>query len=191
MTVSLEKKRLREEVLGEIQLLSDDSVAESDRAVCEVIFQLPELQNARRLFAYYSKAREVDTEAIISRARAAGKLVALPRIRGGGMDFAELDDLPDTFFGIPQPAAVAPALVPEPGDVVLVPGLCYDRDGYRLGWGGGYYDRLLADCRAVTVGLGREAFLRVHLPREAHDIPVPILVLDGGIVRFVPAHTDG
>ena len=82
-------------------------------------------------------------------------------------------------FGISEPGEDCPLL--DRGDIglVLVPAVCYDRLGYRLGFGGGYYDRWLEGFSGVKVGLCREAVLREAVPTEAHDAKVDILLTEG------------
>ena len=75
-------------------------------------------------------------------------------------------------------ALEAGGISPEEIDLVLVPGLCYDRQGYRLGFGGGYYDRWLAGFPGLRVGLCREAVLQDRLPVEHHDLPVDLVVTE-------------
>ncbi|HHU23198.1 MAG TPA: 5-formyltetrahydrofolate cyclo-ligase [Clostridiales bacterium] len=159
----------------------------SNREICSRIVSLPELLSANRVFPYYSVGREVDTHEIIRLCRAMGKPVALPVVLGGGiMEYALYDDteLVPGSLNIPQPGQHSEKLFPEAGDIILVPALSFDQKGYRLGQGGGYYDRFLAGCQAFTVGLCREAMLSHRLPHEKHDIPVKCLVTEKRIMRL-------
>ena len=184
-TVKEAKAALRTQVLARLSALDEEYLRSSDRKILEQLLALPEFRCAGRLFLYRSVGWEIDTAACIELAQALGKPVALPRILGGGiMDFSAMDSLPEQCFGIPQPDSKAPALRPQAGELVLVPGLCYDRNGYRLGRGGGYYDRLLADCPAYTVGVCRTRFLLESLPRETHDCAVKILITEEKTTRL-------
>ena len=128
---------------------------------------------------------EVDTHAILAQARRRGKTVALPVPEAGGqMYFARYDGaLVPGRYGIPQPPRSAPVLQPQPGDLMLVPALAYDRAGRRLGRGGGYYDRFLARVDCCTVGLIRAAFLLDALPAEWNDVPVSAVITEDGVLR--------
>ena len=112
-------------------------------------------------------------------------MVALPVPEAGGqMYFARYDGaLVPGRYGIPQPPRSAPVLQPQPGDLMLVPALAYDRVGRRLGRGGGYYDRCLAQLDCCAVGLIRAAFLLDALPTAWNDMPVAAVVTEQGILR--------
>jgi 5-formyltetrahydrofolate cyclo-ligase len=90
-------------------------------------------------------------------------------------------------FGFRQPVAGSEQVVPEDIGVVLVPGLVFDRQGGRLGWGAGYYDRLLARCNpdVPRVGVTLERWLEDRLPQEPHDIPMTHLITDRRVREIV------
>ena len=81
-----------------------------------------------------------------------------------------------------EPEPLEP-LIPGKDDLIVVPGLCYDRTGYRLGQGGGYYDRYLARHRGVTLGLCRETLLYGELPREWNDFPMEYVFTEAGVLE--------
>ena len=81
-------------------------------------------------------------------------------------------------FGIWEPSEAAPLLAREAIELALVPAVCYDRERYRLGFGGGYYDRWLEGFSGFTVGLCREPILQAQVPREAHDQRVDLLLTE-------------
>ena len=85
---------------------------------------------------------------------------------------------------IPEPDAEAPRLEPEDGELILVPALAFDLKGFRLGQGGGYYDRFLSAHALFSVGLARDALLLEEVPREDHDCGVSCLVTESRILRF-------
>ena len=82
-------------------------------------------------------------------------------------------------YGMLEPGEGCPLVPQEEIELILVPGLCFDRLGYRLGQGGGYYDRYLAGYGGTTVGLCRREVLQERVPREEHDRQVDLLVTDG------------
>ena len=181
------KKILRERTERIIRSLPEEYILSSNLGISRNIIALPEFISAPRVFTYFSSGREADTKAIIAAAVSLGKTVALPVTLGRGkMYFSPYngneDDLTDSFFGIPQPAAGSAELSPRVGDMIVVPALCFDRRGFRLGHGGGYYDRFLAGNPAFTVGLCRELLIYSDvLPAEPHDIRVDCLVTEKSV----------
>ena len=93
-------------------------------------------------------------------------------------------------FGIREPDPGCPLVEREEIDLILVPAVCYDRQGYRLGFGGGYYDRWLTDSTAFRVGMCRTAVLQDHVPVEAHDTRVDVLLTERESLSF-PAERKG
>ena len=161
----------------------------AENAACDVritqqVLSLPAFQAAERIFAYCSVVPEVDTHAILAQARRRGKTVALPVTQPDGrMQFARYDGvLVPGRYGIPEPPRSAQVMLPQPGDLVLVPALAYDRAGRRLGRGGGYYDRFLSCVDCCTVGLIRAAFLFDTLPAEWNDVPVSAVITEDGVL---------
>jgi len=150
------------------------------------------------LLAYVSFRREVDTWEIMFAALGEGRTLALPRVEPGGRLSLRavrdpLHELVPGAFGIPEPAPSSPLLEPEAVDLVLVPGVAFDRRGYRLGYGGGYYDRLLADMRspavtarrsspAVAAGLAYDFQIVDELPVGPHDQRVDLVLTERGVL---------
>ena len=89
-----------------------------------------------------------------------------------------------TSFGILEPTLDCPLVDKSQVDLVIVPALCYDRKGFRLGYGGGHYDRWLADYTGLTVGMCRDATLQDAVPTEPHDRPVQTIVTESQVLTF-------
>ena len=154
----------------------------------EKLLSLPEFAKAPRVFTYISIDHEPDTRELIKRCAMCGKAVAVPIVQSmGEMCFVPLETgieaLSPGVFGIPTPDANASALTPQPGDLMVVPALCFDLQGYRLGRGGGYYDRYLSKYPVFSVGLCREALVVPVLPRDSWDVRVCCLVTEKRIAR--------
>lgn len=178
-----EKSLLRARIKEQASSLDEAYVVESDAGILSVLLSLPVFCQANRIFAYYSVGREPDTLELIRLCLEAGKEVFLPRSYSGGrMDFAPLacpiGQLSEGPFGIPQPAGKLPAAAAEKGDLIIVPALCFDERLYRLGHGGGYYDRFLEGAEALAIGLCRERLVLNAIPTEPHDRPVDILITE-------------
>ncbi|MBB6017287.1 5-formyltetrahydrofolate cyclo-ligase [Deinococcus radiopugnans] len=94
-------------------------------------------------------------------------------------------------FGVLQPPADAPEVSLDTIDAVLLPGLAFDGRGIRLGYGGGFYDRLLPAFHGLTVGVIAGALIVPELPAEDHDCPVAWLATEDGVLRVPVASSDG
>jgi len=137
---------------------------------------------------YCSVEREPCTLGIAEAALSAGKTVAFPFcFRGGIMQaraVSAVSELRPAMLGIPAPPEDAPVIAPEDLDIVIVPAIAFDEGGYRLGYGGGYYDRYLCSIPAYTIGLARERLIKGSLPRESHDISVRCVVTESEVRYF-------
>ena len=182
------KKEVRREMRKRIAALDEKELAKSDEAIYNNVSALPEIGDAETVFLYFSVGHEVDTRKLLSALVKAGKRVALPvSLPDGVMVFAEyrVEQMQDgAVVPIPEPDADAPRLEPQDGDLILVPGLSFDREGFRLGQGGGYYDRFLGKRKLYSVGLARDCLLMERVPREAHDQRVRCLVTESLTLRF-------
>ena len=176
------KAELREKINEEIAALPGDYISASDNGLLLRVMLLKEFIAARNIMVYCSVKREPATWGIIEAAMSMGKTVAFPLCyRGGLMDARSVSDLRElrpAMLGIPAPPDTAPVMPPEELDLIIVPALAYDKSGYRLGYGGGYYDRFLCNIRAFTVGVARERLIMEELPREPHDIAVKCLITE-------------
>ena len=183
------KIELRERIFAEIAALPEDYISTSDNAVFRNVISLKEYGEAQNIMMYHSVKREPDTILIARAALLSGKSVAFPYCYKGGLMEARiiksLDELQPAMLGIPAPPDKAPVLAAGSLDFIIVPALTYDRSGYRLGYGGGYYDRYLHGIPAFTAGLARERLIRNGLPRAPHDIAVKCLITEEG-VSFCP-----
>ncbi|MGI6012944.1 MAG: 5-formyltetrahydrofolate cyclo-ligase [Oscillospiraceae bacterium] len=185
----LEKSALRAVMRSRIAAMEADVCKKSDQEIFLKILELPEYHAAETLFAYASVRKEVATSEILRHAAAQGKRIALPIVesRTGQMVFASVSDQSDLIegaFGIPEPKRSCPLLSPDSKTLVFVPALCYDWAGVRLGQGGGYYDRWLAQTNPHTIGLCRELFLQDCLPCLPHDIRVDCVVTEKRVLRL-------
>ena len=146
--------------------------------------------DAPLVLAYVSYNNEVDTRAVIGSALASGKRVAVPRVssRKHSMSFFEIesmDDLEEGYKGILEPRAelkVPLGTLDFCGSVCLVPGLVFDAKGYRIGYGGGYYDRFLPFYPGDKIALARTSQMSSNpLPAEPTDVPVDFIVTDSTV----------
>jgi 5-formyltetrahydrofolate cyclo-ligase len=170
-------------------------IQQGDRArlsalIEEALFALPEVARARTLLLFYSFGSEVATRDMIRRALGAGARVLLPYLEDGRMEAAEVrpgDELSPTEYGAREPARTVPV---DPGevDVVVTPGLAFDRAGRRLGYGGAHYDRFLDRLgpEALRVGIAFSAQLVDEVPAGPRDRRVQVVVNEAGAIDCRP-----
>lgn len=143
---------------------------------------LPQVVVASTILLFWGAGREPDTRWAAAELLAHGKRVCLPRcLPQRGMEarvWTGRERLVPSRYGIPEPGTDCPAVARDDVDVILTPNLCCDRENYRLGHGGGYYDRFLAGYRGFTVALCPRSFLQDRVPRDANDIPVSLVLTD-------------
>lgn len=180
-----EKARLRRMIARQAESWEKSYLLLSDRGIRRAFFALPEWEAAKAIFCYVSVGREPDTREILGAALRAGKRVAAPRCLEKGKMLPHWIHSPDALvparFGLWEPAEDAPEALPEEIDLAIVPCVAADRRGFRLGHGGGYYDRFLSQYRGGTVLLCRELLIRQEIPVEPHDYPVPWVLTERGL----------
>ena len=143
----LDKRALRREIAAQKRALSPAQIEAASADLTAQLLAHPLFRAARSFYAYLSYNQEVRTLPLIRQAQALGKRVAVPKVYDG----PEADD---------------------PAALVLMPGLAFDPQGHRLGYGGGFYDRFLAAEPHPTIALCYAFQLLPQLETEAHDIPV-------------------
>lgn len=155
-----------------------------DEQIFQRVISLPEFQEAELILTYISTPIEVATFRLVEYALRQGKTVAAPRCaeEGISMDFYRItgmSDLERATFSVLEPIqARCEKLVRFPHSVCIVPGLSFDSQGYRLGYGKGYYDRFLSRYPGKTIGVCYQACLQPVLPHGRYDRNVDILVTE-------------
>jgi len=176
------KAELRKSALAARRAVSDKP--QKSALIAERVFALPEYRTARTVALYHSLSSEVDTEPIIARAFRDGKTVALPRVQGDTMHFFALSEgekLQKSSFGVLEPCGDPGKLVsPRDIDLILVPGVCFDRTKNRLGFGRGYYDRYLALCKAPAAALcfAQQLYAEGVIPTDRYDAKMQKIITE-------------
>lgn len=174
MTVKERKAELRRHAAGLPQMEAG--------ALFERFLALPQVEAADTVMVFYGTSREPDTVPLIRALLDMGKRVALPVcLPRRGMEarqVLDVDQLIPNRFGIPEPDSACPVIPKDEIQAALIPHLMCDREGYRLGWGGGYYDRWLADFSGLTVCVCRAGRLAERIPREEFDVPVKLVLIE-------------
>lgn len=186
MTPAEEKSLLRRRALAARERRDPLLVRRLSEKIREAISLSPVFQAADALFLYAPIRGEVDLTPLCTEAFERGIRVAFPRASAGGeMTYhymAQGDDFDRDTFGIPCPPKGAEVARPTPKTLLLIPMVLGDEEGYRLGYGGGYFDRFLRDFPGVVRGVLPACDLIPRLPREPHDFLLPALVTEAGEV---------
>ena len=187
--IDVEKKELRGQVRRQLAALTPETQRISDDALFEKFLALPQVERAGTIFAFWGIAgKEPDTARLIGQLVARGKRIGLPRMlpehRMEVRQYCPDRPMVQVGFGISEPGEDCPLIEKEDIDLILVPAVCYDRQGYRLGFGGGYYDRWLEHFGGFRVGLCRGVVLQDKVPTEPHDSRVDLLLTEEESLSF-------
>lgn len=171
----MDKKALRAEIRAKKRAMTAQEIEEKSAALAKAFYETAEYKNAKTIYGYLPYNQEVRTAQMLAHALADGKQVAVPKVYGDEMKFILLSDLSQVakgYAGIPEPIADGPVAA-DPTALVLMPGLAFDPEGHRLGYGGGFYDKFLAaEPDHPTLALCYDFQMLPHLDTESYDIPV-------------------
>ena len=176
------KSELRKQVLQEMKALPREQKQAIDQALTERLFQHPFYQEAKIIATYLSFPHEFQTQGLIEQALKDGKKVLIPKTYSKGrMDFVvyDLQQLIKTSFGLLEPQGELEVVDASQIDLIHVPGLVFTTEGYRIGYGGGYYDRYLEQFSGHTLSTVYHYQVQDFIP-EKHDIPVEEVLIDEG-----------
>jgi len=174
------KSELRKQVLHEMKAISQEQKQFIDQALTEQLLQHPFYQEAKVIATYLSFPHEFQTQELIEQALRDCKKVLIPKTYSKGrMDFVVYDpqQLVKTSFGLLEPQGDLEVVDASQIDLIHVPGLAFTTEGYRIGYGGGYYDRYLEHFTGHTLSTVYPCQIRDFIP-EDHDIPVQEVLID-------------
>ncbi len=179
------KDKLRKQVLNKRFNLAPEQRRAASAEIEARLFGLPEFRAASTVMFYASFQSEVETHHMIRRALAEGKRVVLPRVKGKELELLEIEnfdrDMAPGAWGILEPEGGKPAQLKDIGLIVL-PGAAFDEQGNRIGYGAGYYDKLLPLYRGRTAALAFELQLVSAVPAASHDIPVQKIITEKRVI---------
>ena len=171
----MDKKELRRTIRERKRAMTEEEIVSRSKKLGQLFAQSEAYKAAKTIYGYLPYNQEVRTIPMLEQALKDGKRVAVPKVYGDEMKFLYLDDLTKVskgYAGIPEPIADGPVADDETA-LVLMPGLAFDPQGHRIGYGGGFYDKFLAaEPNHPTLALCYEFQLLPELDTEEHDIPV-------------------
>lgn len=189
MMIKKQKDDIREEYKEIRRQMSTEEKARRDAAICKAAENLVSFRYAEYVLLYAATSDEIDVSAIAETAFAKGKKVLFPRCdkKTHTMKYHEvksLDELKTDSYGICEPPEENPVYDVKNdvgGAVCFVPGLVYDKAGYRLGYGKGFYDRYLSAFSGCTIGVVYSDYILNEVPRGRFDVSVDILLTEKGV----------
>ena len=185
----MDKNRQRKFLKDLRNSLSADEVRLKSEAIARRLTESEIYKNARTVMTYISIGSEVSTDEILRRIIADGKIAAAPLCGDDGVSLsARIIESPDQlisgYFGIPEPRRNTVEIDKNDIDLIIVPGLGFDRNGYRIGYGKGFYDRFLTGFDGITIGLCFDKCLLDSICRDEHDKQVDYVYTESAALNY-------
>ncbi len=175
----MDKIALRKEIREKKRGMTLSQIENASQDLARQFLDTKYYREAETIYGYLPYNQEVRTEPILLQALKDSKKVAVPKVYGQTMRFIYLKDLSGIekgYAGIPEPVADDPVAQDEKA-LVLMPGLAFDKEGHRIGYGGGFYDRFLSDePNHPTVALCYDFQMLPKLETEEFDVPVDLVL---------------
>ena len=185
------KKEIRAMIREKKQALTQEEIRDTSLKLCEIFTQQPFYREARVIYPYLAYNQEIVTTPLIVRAWMDGKEIAVPKCyEDNRMEFHRITSFEEVALGfkdIPEPKGGE--IVEDKEVLILMPGIAFDRDFGRIGYGGGYYDRYLdrkQDCRFTKVAFAYDFQMLDHIDMEPHDYRVDAIITKEGCL-YSPA----
>ncbi len=188
-----DKTEVRKELLRKRDCIPPEVRKVKNRLIRERLLSLDEFKNATIIFFFASFRTEVDTAELIKTSLSTGKRVVLPKVEKDSQELRlyeirDFGELSPGYLGIPEPLVREGQMSINDVDLVIIPGAGFDISGSRIGYGGGYYDRLLAGLQkpVPVIAPAYEEQVVDLIPSEPHDIKVQIIATDSRLIRCTP-----
>ncbi|MBE6632436.1 MAG: 5-formyltetrahydrofolate cyclo-ligase [Ruminococcaceae bacterium] len=185
------KNKLREEYRERRRALPKEVKESRDSLICKRFLTLTSYRYAKTLLVYAPTGEEIDIFPIIRDALEKGKNVAFPKCcpENSTMVYkiiSSADDLSKGCFGLMEPDDSLPSYEGDGTDAIcIIPAIVYDKKGYRIGYGKGYYDRYLSSFKGIKAGVGYSDFMLDSVPHGRFDLTVDVLITEKGVKSFV------
>ncbi len=181
----MDKKLLREKFKALRESLSERQWLKYSQKICQNLIESPFFKESRKIAFYYPVNKEVNLLSVMEEALKEGKEIFLPitYIRGKRITFhrvLNLEELSPGAFGIPEPPPINPQLDSLSLELILVPGLAFDLQKFRLGYGSGFYDRFLKETGARKIGVAFSFQVIERLPHDPWDVKMNYILTEKG-----------
>lgn len=187
--IEMNKKEWRNTIKSSLNEMSNDQYHLLSEMIKKRLFNEPILEQCHTIALTISRQPEVDTYEIIKAYWQLGKRVAVPKCnpKTRTMDFYHItsfSQLETVYMDLQEPIPEKTTYVsPEEIDLMIVPGIVFDQLGYRIGYGGGYYDRYLTNYNGHKISLAFHLQIVEELPKESHDIPVDFIITEKALIH--------
>jgi 5-formyltetrahydrofolate cyclo-ligase len=182
------KSSIRRLMLARRRSLSQEEFHSASLSIQHIFLETEEYLHARGIVVYASIHKEVDTEEIVRTALESGKKVAFPAVVHHGLVFREVTEISlmkRGAFGIMEPCQTGRSFELDEADIFVLPGIAFDLNGHRIGYGKGYYDKTLhrLEGQGRLVGLCYDFQLVDRIAGEPHDVKMDVIISEKRIVR--------
>ena len=187
----MEKKKVREEVIKKRNSLSLEIKKEYDEVIFNQLINSDIYKSSKKIFTYVSFGSEVDTKGFIKYALNDDKEIYVPKTDKANKEMVaikinSLDNMNVDKWGILEPKSVDKNKISEDFDLVIMPGVAFDRDGNRIGYGGGYYDKYISNIDLLCTKLVLAYILQIvdNIKNEEHDIKVDYIMTNCELIKI-------
>ena len=189
MAIFNDKKALRKEILTKRSILDAVEKEEKDRKILDRFYDSNYYREAKNIFIYISYDSEINTKGIINKALMDNKKIYVPRTEFktrlmDAVEITSLDNLIESEYGILEPSVEEPHIDPNEIDLIVVPGVAFDRNGGRMGYGAGFYDRYFKKInednmkKVIKLALAYDFQILEKIPMNEQDVPVNYIITE-------------
>ncbi len=161
-------------------------IISKSRKIAEYLCSIDDFKKSKVVALYSPVKNEVETEFIFEYAKKSGKQILYPRVEDNSIVFSQVNDLQELMpgkFGIPEPPRTARSVSPENIEFFIIPGVAFDTNGFRLGYGYGYYDSVICKVTGVLTGLAYEFQVVDNIFPEDRDLRVNMIITEKGVIN--------
>ena len=179
------KATIRKKIIETRNRCSDEDIIKNSKKIKTKLFSLKEFKKAKTVMFFVSFGKEVNTHEMIKQALN-NKTVAVPVVKNNKLLISKIDRFEDldklNKYKIPEPSKIKGVDISDI-DLVIVPGVAFDCEGYRVGYGKGYYDRFLNDFEKLKIALAFECQIVKVCPKEDHDVIVDKIITEKRVIK--------
>jgi len=179
------KDKLRQEMIRERKQIPAEKRVAANQAIAHSVITFPSFMEAFRVCLYLSRPEEVESWVLLEELLKTKEMVIVPKVVGDSLTLhtiASKNDLSLQSFGIWEPTENAREVSRDLVDLFIVPGVVFDRHGYRIGWGRGYYDKLLSGSIVPKIGLAYDTQVVAEVPHTSYDVPMTAVITEKEII---------